>query len=74
MFHRIRIALSILLFPLMFVITASTAGASVVSPSAGTAHTVGTTVAAAQPVLRLGSHGSAVKTLQQRLATLHYSM
>ncbi len=72
MFHRIRIALSILLFPLMFVITASTAGASVVSQSAGTAHTVGTTVAATQPVLRLGSHGSAVKTLQQRLAALHY--
>jgi len=71
MFRRI-IALSVLLFPLIVVTTASAVGASVVSQPGVTARTAATTAAATQPVLRLGSRGSAVKTLQQRLATLHY--
>ena len=37
-----------------------------------TAGTTAATVAAAQPMLRLGSRGSAVVTLQHRLAALHY--
>ena len=38
----------------------------------GAAVTARTAVAAAQPVLRLGSRGGAVKTMQQRLGALHY--
>jgi peptidoglycan hydrolase-like protein with peptidoglycan-binding domain len=38
----------------------------------GAAVTARTAVAAAQPVLRLGSRGGAVKTVQQRLGALHY--
>ena len=70
MFRRIIVALSVVLFPLVMVTTA--AAASAVSPPGATTATAAATVAATQPVLRLGSHGSAVKTLQQRLIALHY--
>ena len=65
MFRRIIVALSVVLFPLVMVTTA--AAASAVSPPGAT-----TAAVAAQPVLRLGSHGSAVKALQQRLIALRY--
>ena len=72
MFRRI-IALSVLLVPLGLVTAAPAAGASAGSPPGVTAHAAASTVAAVQqPVLRLGSRGSAVVTLQQRLAALHY--
>ena len=70
MFRRIIVALSVVLFPLVMVTTA--AAASAVSPPGATTATAVATAAATQPVLRLGSHGSAVKTLQQRLIALHY--
>ena len=72
MFRRIILALCVLLFPLGLVVTASAAGASVAAPAGMAAHAAATTTAASQPVLRLGSRGSAVKTLQQRLIALHY--
>ena len=70
MFRRIIVALSVVLFPLVMVTTA--AAASAVSPPGATTATAAATAAATQPVLRLGSHGSAVKALQQRLIALHY--
>ena len=66
MFRRMLLALSVLLIPLATVTSAPAAGASVGSPQGVTAAT------AQQPTLRLGSHGSGVKTLQQRLIALHY--
>ena len=42
------------------------------APDPTTAALAGAPTASQQPGLRLGSHGSAVKTLQQRLTTLHY--
>jgi lipoprotein-anchoring transpeptidase ErfK/SrfK len=73
MFRRIIIALSALAIPLGLVIAAPAAGASVASPPGVTAHTGAATVAAiSQPTLRLGSRGSVVVSLQQRLAALHY--
>ena len=72
MFRRIIIALSVLLFPLVIVTTASAAAASVISPPGAATATAATAAAATQSVLRLGSHGDAVRTLQQRLAALHY--
>jgi N-acetylmuramoyl-L-alanine amidase len=73
MFRRIFLALAVLLFPLAAVTAASAAGASVGSPQGVTAHPAASTAAIVQqPTLRLGSHGSAVKTLQQRLVALHY--
>jgi N-acetylmuramoyl-L-alanine amidase len=74
MFRRI-IAWSVLLSPLVLTAAGPAAGAAVRAPSAPpgvTAHTTAATTAAAQPVLRLGSRGSAVVALQQRLAALHY--
>jgi hypothetical protein len=75
MLRRI-IAWSVLLSPLALaaaVPAAAPAGAAIGSPSGPSAVTARTAaVAAAQPVLRLGSRGGAVKTLQQRLAALHY--
>ncbi len=59
----------------VLVATAPVAGAAAGSPSGSpdvTARTTAATVAAAQPTLRLGSRGSAVVTLQKRLAALHY--
>jgi N-acetylmuramoyl-L-alanine amidase len=50
---------------------ASQAGATV---AALPATSVAAAVAATRPVLRLGSRGSAVMTLQRRLATLHYDV
>ena len=70
MSRRILVALSVLLFPLVIVTTGSAAVASVVSPPDVTTATASAT--ATQPVLRLASHGSAVKALQQRLIGLHY--
>ena len=70
MFRRIIVALSVPLLPLVIVATASVAAASVASPPSVTIATA--RAAATQPVLRLGSNGSAVKTLQQRLIALHY--
>jgi lipoprotein-anchoring transpeptidase ErfK/SrfK len=70
MFRRIIVALSVLLSPLVLVAAAPAAGAAAGSPPGVTAHAV--TVAAAQPTLRVGSRGSAVVTLQQRLAALGY--
>jgi lipoprotein-anchoring transpeptidase ErfK/SrfK len=73
MFRRIIVALSVLLMPVGLVTAASAAGASVGSPPGVTAHTAAATVAAVQqPTLRLGSRGSAVVTLQKRLAALRY--
>ena len=72
MFRRIIIALCALLFPLGLVVTASAAGASVAAPTGVSAHAAAMTTAASQPVLRLGSRGSAVTALQQRLIALHY--
>ncbi len=69
MFRRVNIALSALLVPLALVTTAPVAFAAVSASAAGRAATAAT---AAQPTLRLGSRGSAVVTLQQRLAALHY--
>jgi lipoprotein-anchoring transpeptidase ErfK/SrfK len=60
------------LFPLVIVTTASAAAASVISPPGAATATAATAAAATQSVLRLGSHGDAVRTLQQRLAALHY--
>jgi N-acetylmuramoyl-L-alanine amidase len=72
MFRRIIVALSVSLFSLLMVTTTSAARASAVSQPGVTVRTAAATAAAAQPVLRLGSRGSAVKTLQQRLGGLHY--
>ena len=72
MLRRLIIALPALVFPLIMVTTAPAAGVSVASQPAVVAHTAAAGVAAAQPVLRLGAHGSAVKALQQRLAALRY--
>ena len=72
MFRRIILTLCVLLFPLGLVVTASAAGASVVVPTGVAAPTAATTTAASQPLLRLGSRGSAVTALQQRLIALHY--
>ncbi|HEY1321775.1 MAG TPA: peptidoglycan-binding domain-containing protein, partial [Streptosporangiaceae bacterium] len=79
MLRRI-IAWSVLISPLVLATAVPAAGAAVGSPSgpsavpapaaAMTARTAA--AAAAQPVLRLGSRGAAVTTLQQRLAALHY--
>jgi lipoprotein-anchoring transpeptidase ErfK/SrfK len=72
MFRRIIIALSVLVFPLGAVTAASAAGAAAAPPGV-TAHAATTAVAAVQqPVLRLGSRGSVVMTLQRRLIALHY--
>jgi lipoprotein-anchoring transpeptidase ErfK/SrfK len=73
MFRRIIIALSALAVPLGLVAAASAAGASVALPPGVTAHTGAATAAAtSQPTLRLGSRGSVVASLQQRLTALHY--
>ena len=71
MFRRAIVALCVLLFPLGLVVTASAAGASVAAPAGVAAHTAATATAS-QPVLRLGSRGSAVTVLQRRLIALHY--
>jgi lipoprotein-anchoring transpeptidase ErfK/SrfK len=71
MFRRV-IASSALLLPLGLVIAAPAASASVGSPPGVTARTTVAAVTAREPVLRLGSHGSAVVTLQQRLVALRY--
>ena len=74
MLRRI-IAWSALLGPLALAAAAPAAGAAVRSSSAPPAPAVTArtaAVAAARPVLRLGSRGRAVVTLQQRLTTLHY--
>jgi peptidoglycan hydrolase-like protein with peptidoglycan-binding domain len=58
--------------------TASAAAGMAVVPAVSTltqirtVHHFGAAVAAAKPVLRLGSRGGAVKTVQQRLGALHY--
>ena len=74
MLRRI-IAWSVLLSPLALaaaVPAASAAGAAVRSPSGPPGVTARTAAVAAQPVLRLGSRGGTVVTLQQRLAALRY--
>ena len=71
MFRRLIIAFPALLLPLIMVATAAAASASVASQPGAVAPTIAASVASAQPVLRLGAHGSAVKALQQRLAALH---
>jgi peptidoglycan hydrolase-like protein with peptidoglycan-binding domain len=74
MLRRI-IALSALLGPIALAAAAPAAGAAVRSSSAPPAPAVTArtaAVAAAWPVLRLGSRGSAVVTLQRRLTTLYY--
>jgi lipoprotein-anchoring transpeptidase ErfK/SrfK len=63
MFRRIIVALCVLLFPLGLVVAA---------PAGVAAYAAATTTAPSQPVLRLGSRGSAVTALQQRLIALHY--
>jgi lipoprotein-anchoring transpeptidase ErfK/SrfK len=70
MFRRIIVALSVPLLPLVIVATASAAAASAAAPPSVTI--AAASAAATQPVLRLGSNGSAVKTLQHRLIALHY--
>ena len=72
MFRRLIIALPALLLPLIMVTTAAAASASVTSQPGAVAPAAAASVASAQPVLRLGAHGSAVKALQQRLAALRY--
>jgi len=64
--------LSALLLPLGLLTAAPAAVASAGSPPAVTARTTAAAAAAQQPLLRLGSRGTAVVTLQQRLAALHY--
>lgn len=73
MFSRI-IALSTLsaLLPLGLVTAAPATGSSVASPLTVTTRTTAAVATVQQPVLRFGSRGSAVVTLQQRLAALHY--
>lgn len=74
MLRRI-IAWSVLLSPLALaaaVPAASSAGAAVRSPSGPPGVTAHTAAVAAQPVLRLGSRGGTVVTLQQRLSALRY--
>jgi N-acetylmuramoyl-L-alanine amidase len=74
MLRRI-IAWSVLLSPLALtaaVPAASSAGAAVRSPSGPSGVTAHTAAVAAQPVLRLGSRGGTVVTLQQRLSALRY--
>ena len=70
MLRRI-IAWSALLGPLALAAAAPAAGAAVRASSAPVL-TAQAAVAVTQPVLRLGSHGGAVVTLQRRLAALHY--
>jgi len=65
MFRRILLVVSVLFFPLTLV-------ASVPAAGAVTTSTAVVTAPASRPTLRLGAHGSAVVTLQQRLAALHY--
>jgi len=75
MFRRIITALCALAVPLVLVVAAPGAGAATPARPGTpdvTARTVAATVATATPTLRLGSHGSAVVTLQRRLAALHY--
>ncbi len=74
MSRRFLIGLSALLVPLALALAAAPA---VASASAGaspgvTVRAAAATAVTAQPTLRLGSRGSAVVTLQQRLITLHY--
>lgn len=72
MLRRI-VAWSALLGPLALAAAVPAAGAAVRSSSAPPAPAVtARAAAAAQPVLRLGSRGSAVVTLQHRLTALHY--
>ena len=74
MFRRI-IAWSVLIGPLALAAAAPAAGAEARSSSVPPASAVVTrtaAVVAAQPVLRLGSRGREVVTLQRRLIALHY--
>ena len=71
MLRRI-IAWSALLAPLALAVAAAPAAGAVVRPPAAPPTVTTRTAAAAQPVLRLGSRGGAVVTLQRRLAALHY--
>jgi N-acetylmuramoyl-L-alanine amidase len=74
MMLRHIIAWSALLGPLALAAAAPAAGGAVRSSSAphAAAVTARAAVTAAQPLLRLGSRGSAVVTLQHRLTALHY--
>lgn len=67
MLRRI-LAFSVLFLPLLLVTGGASAAAAATAESPGTSVAVST----AKPVLKLGSHGPAVVTLQKRLTALHY--
>jgi lipoprotein-anchoring transpeptidase ErfK/SrfK len=60
--------LSVFFVPLLLIAGAPSAAAAATDAP----YTTSATVSAARPVLRLGSHGSAVVTLQKQLTALHY--
>jgi N-acetylmuramoyl-L-alanine amidase len=66
---RRMLAFSALFLPLVLLVPA---GAATAASASATVHTISAAVSAAKPVLRLGSRGSAVVALQQRLTALHY--
>jgi lipoprotein-anchoring transpeptidase ErfK/SrfK len=67
--HRRLSVLSALLLPLLLLVTGGVI--AVVAPQTK-AHAASAAVSASKPVLRLGSRGAAVVTLQRRLTALHY--
>lgn len=62
------LAFSVLFLPLLLL----TGGAAAAAAATAEPHTVSAAVSASKPVLRLGSQGAAVVTLQKRLTALHY--
>lgn len=77
MSRRFLIGLSALLVPLTLALAATPATPAAASASAGaspgvTVRATAATAVTARPTLRLGSRGSAVVALQQRLIALHY--
>lgn len=62
------LTLSVLFLPILLV----TGGPSAAAAATAESHAVSATIATAKPVLRLGSKGPPVVTLQKRLTALHY--
>jgi hypothetical protein len=65
---------SVLFLPLLLLTGGASAAAAAAAATTATAgsHAVRADVSASKPVLRLGSRGAAVVTLQKRLTALHY--
>ena len=62
------LAFSVLFLPLLLL----TGGAGAAAAATAASHTASAAVSTSKPVLRLGSQGAAVVTLQKRLTALHY--